>query len=98
MTRSPADRPPVTSSVRNENRAKPEPAVAGVACQKRRTALGGSAPQLLYGFEPPDAVLTVVLPNATLRPDTRSASTPRPSAKLNGPAGVLRVCVWLCRI
>ena len=72
--------------------------MAGVTCQKRRTALGGSAPQLLYGFEPPAAVLAVVLPNAALRPDRRTVSTPRPSAKLKGPGVVLRTWVRLCRI
>ena len=72
--------------------------MVGVTCQKRRTAFGGSAPQLLYGFEPPAAVLAVVLPNAALRPDRRTVSTPRPSAKLNAPAMVLRTWVRLCRI
>src|SRR5688572_9128320 len=91
-------RPPATSSLRKENRAEPEPLVAGVTCQKRRTALEGSAPQLLYGFAPPAAVLAVVLPNTALRPDRRTVSTPRPSAKLNAPGVVLRSWVWLCRI
>src|SRR4051794_20600692 len=91
-------RPPATSSLRKENRAEPEPLLAGVICPKRWTALAGSAPQLLYGSEPPAAVLAVVLPNAELRPDRRTVSAPRPSAKLNGPAVVLSACGWLCRI
>src|SRR3954452_16472589 len=91
-------RPPATSLFGTENRARAEPVVPGVACQKRRTAVGGSAPQLLYGFEPPAAVLAVVLPNAALRPDRRTVSTPRPSAKVNGPRVELRACVALCRI
>ena len=70
--------------------ALPEPLLAGVTCQNRPTGLGGSAPQLLYGFEPPADVLTVVLPSAPLRPDRRTVSTPTPSTKLNGPAGVLK--------
>src|SRR5215218_5904794 len=90
--------PPATSSLRNENLATPDPSAAGVTCQKRRTALAGSAPQLLYGFEPPAAVLAVVLPNAALRLEKRTVSTPRPSTKLNGPAVVLRGWLELCRI
>ena len=91
-------RPPATSSLRNENRARPEPLLAGVTCQKRRTGLGGSAVQLLNGFAPPAAMLAVVLPSAALRPDRRTVSMPRASAKLNGPAVPLRTWVWLCRI
>src|SRR3954465_10867562 len=105
-------RPPTTSSSRKENRARAEPLVAGVTCQKRGTAVGGGVPcqrggagwggsappQLLYGSGPPAAVLAVVLPNAELRPDRRTVFTPRPSAKLNGPTVVLRTCVTLCRI
>src|SRR5215212_2766855 len=90
--------PPATSSLRNENRATPDPPASGVTCQKRRTALAGRAPQLLYGFEPPAAVLAVVLPNAALRLDKRTVWTPRPSAKSNGPAVVLRSWFELCRI
>src|SRR3954468_280722 len=98
MASWPGAKPPATSSLRKENRAEPEPLLAGVTCQKRRTALGGSAPQLLYGSEPPAAVLAFVLPNAALRPARRTVSTPRPSAKLNGPAVVVRSWVRLCRI
>src|SRR3954453_22944269 len=90
--------PPATSSSRNENRATPDPLASGVTCQKRRTALAGSAPQLLYGSEPPAAVLVVVLPNAALRLDMRIVWTPRPSTKLNGPAVVLSGWFKLCRI
>src|SRR5215212_1141407 len=90
--------PPATSSLRNENLATPDPLDAGVTCQKRRTALAGSAPQLLYGFEPPAAVSAVVLPNAALRLDKRTVWTPRPSTKSNGPAVVLTGWFKLCRI
>src|SRR5689334_5753332 len=98
MTSCSAVRPPVTSSFRNENRAKPEPLLAVVTCQKRRTALAGSAPQLLYGFEPPAAVLVFVLPNAALRADSRSVSTPTPSMKVNGPVVVFSAWLTLWRI
>src|SRR4051794_6242802 len=90
--------PPDTSSLRKENRANAAPLVPGVTCQNRRTGLGGSTPQLLYGSEPPDAVLAVVLANAALSPDTRTVSTPRPSANVNGPVVVLSTWAALCRI
>src|SRR3954470_14804438 len=89
-------RPPASSSARKETGARAEPLVAGVTCQKRWTALGGSAPQLLYGSGPPAAVLAVTLPNAELRPDRRTVVTPRPSAKLNGPTVVFRT--WGCAV
>src|SRR4029079_3407936 len=59
---------------------------------------GGSAPQSLYGFAPPAAVLAVVPPKAVLRSDRRTACTPMPSPKPNGPAVVLRAWVAVCLI
>src|SRR3954471_5857588 len=98
MARRSVPRPPATSSLRKENRATPEPLVPGVTCQKRLTAFAGSAPQLLYGSDPPAAVLAVVLPKAVSRPERRALSTPTPSANVKGPAVLARDCVRLCRI